>query len=515
MFAAMQMTSDDAPSALAGFTMPGDQGGVSAPPSAPSAFTVTADNGNMNGAWTPGAGATFTEVSRQPAAGVGGTWAVIAASVASASYLDTGASSGLNAAGKFDYRIRAGNSGGYSSYVTVTNKTPFTVYDSFTDTNGTAISSHTPDIGSAPTGGSGVTIQGNKAQGSGNLYTTPAIYNSGLADFYLRCVCQGTWDVDGSSHQALPDLAVRLQDATNYYTPELGSDLVRLYKDVANSFTLMDSAALTLTTAVAHTVEVWCSAAHITVAVDGTVLLSDYNQTTFQTAAKQGLTGVTTATPPAVLATWSNFSVSAIRTLKHMFYGDSRVYGFGLSSPTTQNPAYIAGNLMGRNTVYANYGHPGYTIQQLNDQVDTLFTPYLDNTVGMTVIQLWAEFNDYAVDGVTPATAYSRMKTLVSTIRNRCAANSVTNYKIYVTLSGLGMVYQVSGVDWESNWRPTYTTLLLGDNAGADGIVDLRTQTVTYQNDASDGVNNPSHVHPDQAGALTIGTYSAAQLKNI
>jgi hypothetical protein len=145
--------------------------------------------------------------------------------------------------------------------------------DSFTDANGTSLSSHRMDVGGgwtqqASAGTAGV-IQGNQALlgqngASGNvIYTTPTSY----ANVTLAV----TIDLPSAGNNSLSDagLVFRFQDANNYSFVTVGSGGMAVYEKSGGSFTQRAAAGFTVSLDTNYTIVAVVSGATVRASVNG------------------------------------------------------------------------------------------------------------------------------------------------------------------------------------------------------------------------------------------------------
>ena len=117
--------------------------------------------------------------------------------------------------------------------------------DTFTDTNGTALASHTPDVGGAWTDVTpGWEIQGNKAQSTTNL--SISTMDAGESDVLLESIIQS------DTPEASVGFILRYTNDSNYWFTLLriqaidpDDKLIRLFERNAGSNTVRASAAVT------------------------------------------------------------------------------------------------------------------------------------------------------------------------------------------------------------------------------------------------------------------------------
>lgn len=168
------------------------------------------------------------------------------------------------------------------------------ILDNFTDTNGTALESHTIAPTNTPAatwsvliGAAGqLTISSNRVVSSGAAGNYTDVCDSGASD----CTIKATVQCVGATAEA--GIAFRVQDASNFWyaTGYAGDGHSYLYKVSAGSTTNPTSSAgsMGVTSGVDFTLEVDLSGSSITVKVNGTTAYT-FTDSSFSTATKHGL----------------------------------------------------------------------------------------------------------------------------------------------------------------------------------------------------------------------------------
>lgn len=170
------------------------------------------------------------------------------------------------------------------------------VHDSFTDANGTALPSHTMDLGSGwtrfkGTGGNQMTIQSNKCQSFTDAATEYAYQaESGVADATI----EASMVFGGADNFHLNMLIFRYVDASNYWACRIAGDgVITLRKYVAGVETIVDTDSVSISAGVAVATSGVLNGDSIAVTVGGvTVSTTDsFNNT----ATKHGISSYLSA----------------------------------------------------------------------------------------------------------------------------------------------------------------------------------------------------------------------------
>ena len=157
-----------------------------------------------------------------------------------------------------------------------------TVYfqDDCTDTNGTNWSSHTPNVGSSPTYGTGVvTIQSNKAQRQSG--SPQPIFDYGHADYTKTLsLNRGTSTFVGA--------IVRYSNANNYWLffYSSGTNVLTLYEVNGGTQTSRATGSVTLSASTAYNASITCTGNSISMTINGVTV--SYASASFNNTATKG-----------------------------------------------------------------------------------------------------------------------------------------------------------------------------------------------------------------------------------
>lgn len=167
-------------------------------------------------------------------------------------------------------------------------------YDTFTDTDGTALTSHTPDTGGSWSASAAWTIQGNKAVPSGTNRTLSR--DIGAADQRVRAVVN--LGADGTSRDA--GLLFRRSDANNYWLVRLtksavGTANLQLYSVISSVFTQIETPLVTLAASTNYTLTIEVRGRQLRVLLDSRLVLNEYISTFNLAATGVGVWGNTSA----------------------------------------------------------------------------------------------------------------------------------------------------------------------------------------------------------------------------
>jgi hypothetical protein len=178
------------------------------------------------------------------------------------------------------------------------------LYDTFTDTNGTSLASHTMDVGAGWTIHSGTwTVQSNHAESAktdGILCTAAG----GASNGTLTCDVMPT---DNASNAFLAGLVFRYTDTSNFWLVHLDSrlDVVTVFRNLAGSFTSQGTSTPTMTSGVAYAVSVVLNGTSIGVTINGGNAIN-VTSSSHQSATRYGMRcGLTSG--PATVGQWDNF----------------------------------------------------------------------------------------------------------------------------------------------------------------------------------------------------------------
>lgn len=166
------------------------------------------------------------------------------------------------------------------------------VLDNFTDTNGTALASHTiaptNTVGASwTTPAGGWAIQSNKAQNTGtaDLAADQAILDFGSADVTITAVCQ-------TADASTVGILFRASGTADFWVAIIdpANDLVRLLDVTGGGVASVDDGAATLAPATDYTLQVVLSGTSITVKLDGATAVTKTSAVR-QAVTKCGLRG--------------------------------------------------------------------------------------------------------------------------------------------------------------------------------------------------------------------------------
>jgi lysophospholipase L1-like esterase len=167
-----------------------------------------------------------------------------------------------------------------------------TIYDTFTGTNGTALTAHTPDVNTpghtwaSPVGA--LNIQGNKARNTTTLSTAISVIDSGRSDATAQVVVNET--VGGNADAGL---VLRYSDTSNYWKLYLdcAAGTVTLEEhSTANGVVTRGQANVTQSAGINYLVTAVLSGSTILAFVNGQHLIEYTNATQNQSATKHGIT---------------------------------------------------------------------------------------------------------------------------------------------------------------------------------------------------------------------------------
>jgi lysophospholipase L1-like esterase len=167
-----------------------------------------------------------------------------------------------------------------------------TVYDTFTGTNGTALTSHSPDVNTpghawvSPSGA--LNLQGNKARNTTTGTTAISVIDCGISDATVQVVVNET--IGGNADAGL---VLRYSDLSNYWKCYLdcGSGTVTLDEhSTANGTVTRGSASFAQSAGTNYLVTAVLSGSTIRVFVNGQHQFSYTSATQNQAATKHGIT---------------------------------------------------------------------------------------------------------------------------------------------------------------------------------------------------------------------------------
>ncbi len=194
---------------------------------------------------------------------------------------------------------------------------PVYLQDAFTDADGTALTSHTMNVGGGWTAVNGtLKILSNKATPNSDADDDMAVSNAGIANVTLTCDITpqrqfAIWEDD-------PDIVLRYSDSTHLWVvhfvaaPSGGTTVTLNFNNgsAANTYTQVANAAPNMNAGTTYSIRCECQGAVISVYVSE-VLAIQYTSATFnQTATKFGLR-LGHAGTVTTKCTWDNFLVQA------------------------------------------------------------------------------------------------------------------------------------------------------------------------------------------------------------
>jgi hypothetical protein len=159
------------------------------------------------------------------------------------------------------------------------------VNDTFTDSNGTNLTAHTPDIrpGSNAWGTvSGTqTVQSNQANASASGYYT---IDAGQADVTITYLVTPTAAGNGWG------ITARRSDANNGWDPAINpvTNQIQIYEQAAGVYTLRASTSFTVSNGVQYTLQAVLSGSTITLSVNGGNQISYNSATSNQSVTRHG-----------------------------------------------------------------------------------------------------------------------------------------------------------------------------------------------------------------------------------
>lgn len=170
------------------------------------------------------------------------------------------------------------------------------LYDTFTDTNGTNLSSHAMNVGPGwsyfTTGGSNPTwqIESNQCEETGGGGTVGAVADAGVSDGVMTVSFYSTQTSPSNFNNGI-GCVFRWSDANDFLLVDMGAtEGLTLYKVASGSFTSLGSYSFSPSINTTYTVQVVANGTSITVYLNSTSVItvtSNYNQT----ATKWGIKG--------------------------------------------------------------------------------------------------------------------------------------------------------------------------------------------------------------------------------
>jgi hypothetical protein len=156
------------------------------------------------------------------------------------------------------------------------------LHDLFTDTNGTALGSHTMNVGAGWTVHTGsYTIQSNRAAAGADSADNFATADAGVGEAAGSCLVNLNGSVNGIG------VILRFQDVSNFWLIDFAATFA-LYQVQAGVFTLRASTSPGLDAMIDHTITWTCNGTAITALVDGAHQIS-FSSSFLQSATRFGL----------------------------------------------------------------------------------------------------------------------------------------------------------------------------------------------------------------------------------
>ena len=183
------------------------------------------------------------------------------------------------------------------------------VSDTFTDTNDTALTSHTMDVGSGWTAIAGTfKISGNNAVSNSVVNEDRTYCDAGQSNYELTCDTVSYYT--SSILFRLASIMFRYQDTNNFWLvdPEFHTSTYALYERVGGSFTLRTSVTEALASGAAAAIKIIANGTSLEVFLNGVSKLT-YTSSSFQTQTKCGIR-YAASSPIPTTPTWDNFLVT-------------------------------------------------------------------------------------------------------------------------------------------------------------------------------------------------------------
>lgn len=183
--------------------------------------------------------------------------------------------------------------------------------DTFVDTNGVAISSHTPNTfpstGWSQNNASSFFIQSNALQPNRQTDGDLAVIESGVSDFSISA---SVTPFNSSTNCAYPGVVFRYVDASNfwYVFPEPFDDVIRMYAVIDGVHNLKMEYRVTLVSGITYEFRIDCNDNVITFWLDGVECVS-YVSTTHKTGTRVGFRYGKRGSP-ASPCSWDSLSVN-------------------------------------------------------------------------------------------------------------------------------------------------------------------------------------------------------------
>lgn len=246
------------------------------------------------------------------------------------------------------------------------------IQDLFTDTNGTAISAHTPNFrpnGNAwsQTAGTSFFIQSNSLQPNRQIDGDIAIIDSGVSDLSISC------DVTPFSipnNRAYAGIVFRYSDANNfwYIFPDSDNQWVQLYQVQGGVSTERLHNIITLVSGNTYNIRVDCKGNNITFYFNGTEIVtyvSSFNNNATKVGVRYGKSG-----SPAGVCSWDNFKVLPFSGIN---------FNWPLFSEFVSNPILSLG--AGGSWESSDINDPNVVFDSVNNRWVLLYSGY-DGSVG-------------------------------------------------------------------------------------------------------------------------------------
>lgn len=259
-----------------------------AAPSSLDATTVSATQINLT--WVDNASAeTGFKIERDS----GGGYSQIGTAAANAtSYSDTGLTPGVT----YTYRVRAYDGGGNGAYSNTDSATTtaYTLQDTFTDTNGTSLASHTATIGGAWT----VAVGAGEIQ-SNTLLANAATMEATLANTLMYGTISCEVKCGAATASFAPEILFWYENTNNYWMVALeGDSQLILYQMVSGSLVARRTESWTADTSW-HTLLIDLEFDGVRVKLDGTTKMFYPVNWWLQTNGKVGVRGFKSGTADA------------------------------------------------------------------------------------------------------------------------------------------------------------------------------------------------------------------------
>lgn len=336
-----------------------------------------------------------------------------------------------------------------------------TILDTFTDSDATALTSHTMDIGSGWTAqnGSSYTIQGNRAQT--NDSTNNEMRTTGVQNARTSIITNLLTTLRSAG------LMFRAADSSNWFAWILGDSRTnyQFVKVVSGSASVPYTPAAQLSANTDYTLQVDTFGDLIACYVNGqcTLLVKD---SALESNVGVGMYQGGGGTGVAKFDTISQTALSSCPSVRQLICdGNSLTSGLKSSNPPYTGYPYRLQTLLGNQYAMEQYGVGGQTTEQMNsDAAAQIDVRYINITGVKNICIAWEGINSYVNGGDTAAQAYSALGVYI-------AARQAAGFKVVVatTLDSQG----VADPTGFAAFRAAYNPLVLANSAGADAVVDL------------------------------------------